>query len=130
MKTLPSTQQHFTKYETARIIGARSLQIAMDAPILVKLSKAELEELKYDAIRIAELEFKENVLPISIDRPLPKKRITKLQEVKEEKIDDAAIIAKEKEIEEEVSEKAVEEGFVQEDDNESIVEGAADHEEA
>lgn len=29
----------FTKYEIARIIGARALQIAMDAPILLKITK-------------------------------------------------------------------------------------------
>lgn len=114
------TQPLFTKYETARIIGARSLQIAMDAPILIKLTKAELEGLKYDAIKIAEIEFREGVLPISIERPLPKKRMAKLQELKEEKIDDVQLIAKEKEIEEEMTEKAVEQGFVEEDDAEAI----------
>ncbi len=36
-------RDQFTKYEIARIIGARALQIAMDAPILVKISKERLE---------------------------------------------------------------------------------------
>jgi len=43
----------FTRYEMARIIGARALQIAMDAPLLLKLSEDELkkvEELKKKGI--------------------------------------------------------------------------------
>lgn len=121
--------QEFTKYETARIIGARALQIAMDAPVLLKLTKEDLERIRYDPLKIAELEFTENVLPISVHRPLPAKKITRLQKVREEKIDDAAIIAKEKEIEEEMTEKAVEEGFVSEDDTESVEEEAGSEEE-
>ena len=34
--------QEFTRFETARIIGARALQISMDAPLLIKLTEAEL----------------------------------------------------------------------------------------
>ena len=47
-------KQDFTKYERARIIGARALQIAMNAPLLIKISSEELEKLNFDAIRIAE----------------------------------------------------------------------------
>lgn len=119
----------FTKYETARIIGARALQVAMDAPILLKISKEKLDSIRHDPLKIAELEFEENVLPISVHRPLPAKKLSKLQKVKEEKIDDAAIIAKEKEIEEEMSEKAVEEGFVDEDDTDLAEEEAGAEEE-
>lgn len=109
-------KQHFTRYELARIIGARALQIAMDAPILLKISDAELKQIKYDPLKIAELEVKAGVLPISIHRPRPQRRGDKLKDVKEEQIDDEKIIQKEKEIEEEIVEKAVEEGFAQEDD--------------
>ncbi|HLC54623.1 MAG TPA: DNA-directed RNA polymerase subunit K [Candidatus Nanoarchaeia archaeon] len=112
----------FTKYEIARIIGARALQIAMDAPVLLKITKEELESMRYDPLKIAEREFESDVLPISVYRPLPKKRIGKLLELKEEKIDDEKIIAKEKEIEEEMSEKAVEQGFVEEDDSDTVQE--------
>ena len=35
-------EQNFTKYEIARILGARALQIAMDAPLLLKISFGEL----------------------------------------------------------------------------------------
>ena len=61
----------YTKYERARMIGSRALQISMGAPFLVKLSKKQLEDIKYNPIRIAELEFKKGVLPITVKRPLP-----------------------------------------------------------
>ena len=35
--------EQFTKYEIARIIGARALQIAMDAPLLLKISEQLLD---------------------------------------------------------------------------------------
>lgn len=115
-------KQIFTKYETARIIGARALQIAMDAPILVKITKEELEFMRYDPLKIAEKELNENVLPITIHRPLPKKKVTRLVEVREEQIDDEKIVAKEKEIESEMVEKAVETGFVDEDTQDAVEE--------
>ena len=46
-------EHQFTKYEIARIIGARALQIAMDAPLLLKISKEEMEKLRYDSLKIA-----------------------------------------------------------------------------
>ena len=46
-------EKKFTKYETARILGARALQIAMNAPLLIKLSKEDLEKVKFDALKIA-----------------------------------------------------------------------------
>jgi DNA-directed RNA polymerase subunit K len=59
-----------TKYEKARIIGARSLQLAAGAPVLIKLSKAELESINFSTVKIAELEYEKKVLPISIKRQL------------------------------------------------------------
>ncbi|MFQ5474792.1 MAG: DNA-directed RNA polymerase subunit K [Candidatus Nanoarchaeia archaeon] len=61
-----------TKYEKARIIGSRALQIAMGAPFLVKLSKKKLEDLGYNPIQIAKLELIEDVIPMTVVRPLPK----------------------------------------------------------
>jgi len=58
-------KQTFTKYERARILGARALQIAMNAPILIKLSQEDLEKIKYDAIKIAEIELNSDILPMS-----------------------------------------------------------------
>ena len=40
-------QETFTKYEKARILGARALQIAMNAPLLIKISKEDLEKIKH-----------------------------------------------------------------------------------
>ena len=59
----------YTKYEKARMIGSRALQISMGAPFLVKLSEEELEKIKYGPIEIAMLEFNEGVLPITVKRP-------------------------------------------------------------
>lgn len=112
-------QIEFTKYEIARILGARALQIAMDAPLLLKFSEEKLKEIKYDSIIIAEEEFNSGVLPISVKRPLPLKKEEKLKEIKEEKVDDDKIIEKEKEIEEEITEKAEEMGLVNEGDEEA-----------
>ncbi len=61
--------QTYTKYEKARIIGTRALQISSGAPFLVKLSPADLERLRYSPKSIAELEFEKGLIPISIKRP-------------------------------------------------------------
>lgn len=119
----------FTKYETARIIGARALQIATDAPILLKLSEAELKEMKYDALRIAEREFQEGVLPIAIHRPVPKKRKDKLQAIKEEKVSDEELVAKEQEVEKEIVEDAEVLGLVEPEDAEAELEAPSSSEE-
>lgn len=66
----------FTKYEKARIIGARALQVAMGAPLLIDLKPKDFEKLEYNPIEIAKKEFDAGVLPITIKRPLP----TKMQE--------------------------------------------------
>ena len=63
----------YTKYEIARIIGARALQIGMGAPFLLKLNKEKLEEINYNPVEIAKMEFDKNILPISIRRPMPAK---------------------------------------------------------
>ena len=65
-------KDRLTKYELARMLGARSLQIAMGAPFLVKLSKEDLERLHYNPIEIAKLELEKGVLPLSVKRPAPK----------------------------------------------------------
>lgn len=61
--------EDYTKYEKARILGARALQIAMGAPFLIKLSKNDLEKLKYNPLEIAKLELEKGVLPITVKRP-------------------------------------------------------------
>lgn len=93
---MEKTLSEFTKYEKARILGARALQISMDAPVLLKLSKEELEELNYDSLKIAQKELELNVLPISITRPLPERKESKLKAIKKE-----VIISQEGQIKEE-----------------------------
>ncbi|MCD6530793.1 DNA-directed RNA polymerase subunit K [Candidatus Bathyarchaeota archaeon] len=55
-----------TRFEKARIVGARALQIAMGAPVLIKLEKSLT-----NPIDIALREFESGVLPITIRRTLP-----------------------------------------------------------
>lgn len=64
----------YTKYEKARILGSRALQIAMGAPILVKLTEDDLKRLHYNPIEIAKLEFEKDVIPITVRRPLPENK--------------------------------------------------------
>ncbi|MFA5061432.1 MAG: DNA-directed RNA polymerase subunit K [Candidatus Pacearchaeota archaeon] len=77
----------FSKYERARIIGARALQVSMDAPILIKLKKEELEDINYDPLKIAEKELDNGILPISVNRPMPRK---KKEDIEKIKIEDSA----------------------------------------
>ena len=60
----------YTKYERARMIGSRALQLSMGAPFLVKLSDEELKKVKYNPIEIAMIELSEGVLPITVKRPV------------------------------------------------------------
>jgi len=68
-KLPPEEEITYTRFEKARMIGSRALQLSMGAPFLIKLSPEELEKLRYDPIEVAELEFNENVLPITVKRP-------------------------------------------------------------
>ena len=122
--------QKFTRYEVARIVGARALQIAMDAPLLLKISDEELKSLRYDSLKIAEKEFNEEVLPISINRPSPKRRKEKLAAVKEEKVSDEELVAKEQEVEKEIVENPDEYSLVQDEEEIEGLEPAAASEEA
>ncbi|MCX8171992.1 MAG: DNA-directed RNA polymerase subunit K [Archaeoglobaceae archaeon] len=51
----------YTRFEKARIIGARALQISMGAPILINTDKSE-------PIDIALEEFEKGVIPITVKR--------------------------------------------------------------
>ncbi len=55
-----------TRFERARIVGARALQISMGAPVLL-----DVPETLKSPIELAELELQEGALPISIRRALP-----------------------------------------------------------
>ena len=56
-----------TKYERARIIGARALQISLGAPVLIPLDR----ETPRDPVEIAMRELELGVLPIIIRRRAP-----------------------------------------------------------
>ena len=66
--------ENLTKYEKARIIGSRALQISMGAPFLVKLDEKELERIRFNPVEIAKIEFEKGVIPITVKRPHPKSR--------------------------------------------------------
>lgn len=61
-----------TKYEIARMLGARALQIATGAPFMLKLNEKKLEEIQFNPITIAKMEMEENALPLTVKRPLPR----------------------------------------------------------
>lgn len=102
--------EKFTKYERARILGARALQIAMNAPLLIKISKEDLEKVNYDALKIAEIELNSKILPITVKRPFPKKKEEILKRPRETKVSDEKM--EEMEVKEE--EEIVKEGEIME----------------
>ena len=59
----PTTR--FTRFEVARLLGARTLQISLGAPVLVEADK------KTTSTKIAKEEFRNKVIPITIRRRLP-----------------------------------------------------------
>jgi DNA-directed RNA polymerase subunit K/omega len=99
--------EKFSKYERARIIGARGLQVSMDAPLLAKMSEEELNGVNYDPLRIAEKELDSGVLPISVNRPMPEKREEPLEKIK---IEESKVSDRDKEVAEEQEEKDIASG--------------------
>jgi len=59
-------KDEFTRFEVARILGARSLQIALGAPVLVKTAEK-------DAVSIAKDEFRKKMIPMTAKRTMPDK---------------------------------------------------------
>jgi DNA-directed RNA polymerase I, II, and III subunit RPABC2 len=60
-----STTPYMTKYERARVLGTRALQISMNAPVLVDL------EGETDPLQIALKELREKKIPLVVRRYLP-----------------------------------------------------------
>ncbi len=58
---MPMVSQRYNRYEKARIIGARALQIAYGAPVLVQTDSTE-------PILIAAEEYDADVLPFTVKR--------------------------------------------------------------
>ena len=84
---LEQLEDKFTKYEVARILGARALQIAMDAPLLLKIDEKELEAINFNPLEIAKKELLAGVLPITVKRPMPKKKEAKIKKLSKEELD-------------------------------------------
>lgn len=61
--------ERYNKYEIARILGARALQIKNGAPIMVEIPK-EWEGKLIRPFDIAKLEFEKGVIPISVKRKM------------------------------------------------------------
>ncbi|GJZ31488.1 DNA-directed RNA polymerases II and V subunit 6B-like protein [Tanacetum coccineum] len=59
------TIKYMTKYERARILGTRALQISMNAPVMVEL------EGETDPLEIAMKELRQRKIPFTIRRYLP-----------------------------------------------------------
>jgi DNA-directed RNA polymerase subunit K len=95
--------EEFSKYERARILGARAFQIAMNSPLLIKIEKDDLEKVRYDPLKIAEIELESGVLPISIKKPFPKKKEEELRRLKMKKVSDAKVEEQEISEEEEIA---------------------------
>lgn len=55
--------EELTKYERARIMGARALQLSMDAPPLMAVPEGII-----DAVRLARAEFEKKLIPLQVLR--------------------------------------------------------------
>ena len=64
--TIPWPEDRLTRFEVARLVGARALQVALGAPVLVP-TEAKIAS----SLDIARYEFKNGILPITIKRTLP-----------------------------------------------------------
>jgi DNA-directed RNA polymerase I, II, and III subunit RPABC2 len=60
------TTPYMTKYERARVLGTRALQISMNAPVMVELDQGES-----DPLEIAGKELRAGRVPFTIRRFLP-----------------------------------------------------------
>ena len=60
---LPRSPEEYTRFERARILGARALQVSLGAPILI-----DIRPTLVDPVEIAELEFAAGRIPITVRR--------------------------------------------------------------
>ncbi|KAI8091266.1 RNA polymerase, subunit omega/K/RPB6 [Gilbertella persicaria] len=59
------TTPYLTKYERARILGTRALQISLNAPVMVDIDGES------DALAIANKELREKKIPLIVRRFMP-----------------------------------------------------------
>jgi DNA-directed RNA polymerase subunit K len=60
-------KMRYSRFERARIIGARALQITLGAPVLM-----ELPDEIIDPLIIATQEYENALIPITVRREMPK----------------------------------------------------------
>ena len=63
---MEASTHKMTKYEAARLIGARALQLSEGAPLAIELTQKELEDVHFDVIAIAKLELEKGKIPMII----------------------------------------------------------------
>jgi DNA-directed RNA polymerase subunit K len=61
-----TAQKQYTRFERARIVGARALQIGMGAPVLI-----EHDPNLRNPVELAMLEYDEDLIPITVKRSAP-----------------------------------------------------------
>jgi DNA-directed RNA polymerase subunit K len=54
---------HNNRFERARIIGARALQLTLGAPVLIKVPKGLI-----DPVKLAIMEYEQDLIPITVRR--------------------------------------------------------------
>ncbi len=57
------SKRKYSKYEKARIVGARALQVSMGAPIIIEIPKNVI-----DPLRIALVEFENDAIPMTVKK--------------------------------------------------------------
>lgn len=58
----------YTRFEKARIVGARALQVSMGAPVLI-----DIPDDMMNPVEIALLEYEDDVIPITVRRAVAPK---------------------------------------------------------
>jgi len=61
-------ENDYTRFEIARIIRARALQISLGAPVLMNIDSTK------SAFDIAKIEFDNSLIPLTVKRKMPRKR--------------------------------------------------------
>jgi DNA-directed RNA polymerase subunit K len=100
----------YTKFEVARLVGARALQIKMGAPILIKVPKTMEKPLD-----IARLELKQGVLPITVKVKEDRRVHKESKIIPEITIDDEEVEEEPKETKESPEEEEIEEEIIVEE---------------
>lgn len=57
------SKRKYSKYEKARIVGARALQVSMGAPIIIEIPKDVT-----DPLRIALIEYDNDAIPMTVKK--------------------------------------------------------------